>query len=132
MRDRDIEEAPRQDDPAQLDGALERWDGLGDVAPAKGYEPQAPVGDDEAEVMVDLAGDPDGLLATRHRLRELAELGEAPGEALPREDGSERAGAEPIVEAIALERLYDPAQALDGLSIVSHRLTEQAEREVHR
>ena len=32
--------------------------------------------------MIDLAGDPDGLLGARHRLGELAQLGEAPGEPL--------------------------------------------------
>ena len=48
MRGRDVEEDPHRDRPAQLDGALERRDGLREVAAAEGDEPEAPVGEDEA------------------------------------------------------------------------------------
>ena len=92
VRGGDVEEDRRRGDPAQLDGALERRDGLREVAAAEGDEPEAPVGDDEAGGMIDLAGDPDGLLGARHRLGELAQLGEAPGEpARAKTDATSRA-----------------------------------------
>jgi hypothetical protein len=39
--------------------------------------------------MIDLAGDPEGLLAANRRLGELAQLGEAPCEPTSRCDGSQ-------------------------------------------
>ena len=86
MRGRDVKDEPCLGHPAQLDGALERWDGLRDDAPAEGDKAQGPVGEDEAAGLIDLAGDPEGLLTVRHRFRELAQFGEAPGEVRPRDD----------------------------------------------
>jgi len=85
MRGREVKEIPHLS-PAQLHGALERWNGLGDGAPAEGDEAQAPVRPNEAGGMIDLAGDPEGLLAAGQCLHELAQLGEAPGEARSRVD----------------------------------------------
>ncbi len=42
--------------------------------------------------MIDHAGDLARLVGTRRRLGELAQLGEAPGEPVPREDGYQGAG----------------------------------------
>jgi hypothetical protein len=58
-----------------------RRDGLRDVAAAPGHEPNASVAIDKAGRLIEVASDPDGLLAARHRLVELAQLGEAPGQA---------------------------------------------------
>ena len=72
--------------PAQLDGALERRNGLGNGAPTQGDKTQAPVRVDEAGGMVDLASDPEGLLPLRHCFGELAQLDEAPGELRARDN----------------------------------------------
>ena len=85
MRGREVKEIPHLS-PAQLHGALERRNGLGDGALPEGDETQAPIGQHEAGGMIDLAGDPEGLLTVRHRFRELAQFGEAPGDARSRED----------------------------------------------
>src|SRR5262245_8848575 len=119
-----IEQAPRQDKPAQCDSALQGLDRLGDVAPADRHEAQAPIGEDETMVMVDLAGNLDGLLGSRRRLRELAKLGEAPGESLAGEDGPKRAGAlMAIMESITLESLYGLSQVPGRPSIFSPSLS---------
>ena len=72
MRGRDVQEGRHRDDPAELDGAFQRWDGLHEVAATEGDHPEAPVADDEARRMIDLAGDPAGLVGARLRLREFA------------------------------------------------------------
>src|SRR4030095_13336507 len=74
-----IEKTSRQDNSAQLDSALQGPDGLDDVAPADSHESEAPIGEDQTMVMVDLGGDLDGLLGSRRRLSAHAQLGEAPG-----------------------------------------------------
>src|SRR5262245_2444478 len=125
-----IKQAPRLDKTAQLDGALQGSDGLGDVAPADRDESPAPIGEDETMMMVDLAGDLDGLLGSRRRLGELAKLGEAPGESLSGEDGSKRARTlVAIMESIPLESFYGASQVPDRSSIFSAGLGQQAERE---
>ena len=86
MRRCDVRKAPHLGRPAELDGTLERRDSLGDGAPAEGDEAQAPVGEDEAGGLIHLTGDPECLLTVRHRIRELAKLGEAPGQVRARAD----------------------------------------------
>jgi len=86
MRRRDVKVIPYLGRPAQLHGALERRNGLGDSASTEGDEAQVPVGIDEAGGMIDLACDPDGFLTVCHRIHELAQLGEAPGEPRSRGD----------------------------------------------
>jgi hypothetical protein len=80
----DVEEERRRRHAAQLDGTLERWNGLRDIAAAQGHDPDASIAIDEAGGVIDLASDPDGLLAARRCLAELTQLGETPGE--PPED----------------------------------------------
>src|SRR4029450_11387627 len=82
MPGRDVEEAPRPRIPALHDRALQRGDGPGNVAAAEGHEPQAPVAEDEAVVMLNLASDLDRLLAARQRFGEIAELREPPDESV--------------------------------------------------
>jgi hypothetical protein len=55
FRGRHVENASRLDDPAQRDSALQRSDGLVDVAPAEGDESQAAMGEDQ-EAYAHLAG----------------------------------------------------------------------------
>ena len=85
MRGRDVKERVHLG-PAQLDGALQRWNGLGDGAPAEGDEAQAPMGVDEVCGIIDLAGEAERLFDVRYRFRELAQFGEAPGDPPPRAD----------------------------------------------
>src|SRR5579864_1034944 len=80
VRGRNVKENPDLGRPAQLEGALEWRNSLGDGAPAEGDEAEGPVGPDEAVGLIDVAGNPDGVVAVRHRLRELAQLSEIPGE----------------------------------------------------
>ena len=86
MRGRDVKEKPYAGHLAQLDGTLKQRNSLGDGTAAEGDDAQAPVGSDEAAGMIDLAGDPESLLAAGHRFRELAQLSEAPGEPHSRAD----------------------------------------------
>ena len=125
MRGRDVKKEPRRDDPAELDGALERRDGLPEIAAAEGDEPEAPIGDDEAGRIIDLASDPNGLLGARPRLAELAQLGEAPDE--PRERGMPAPARTSRLPSIALEPFRRPAKTLRGLSILPRRLPDPAE-----
>jgi hypothetical protein len=80
---RDVDEASGLGIPALLEGSLELGEGLGNVALTERHEPEAPVGEDEAVVMIDLAGDAGSLLAAGRRFGELAQLGQAPGKPLP-------------------------------------------------
>ena len=89
MRSCDVKKDPNLGRPAQIYGALEGRNGLADGAPAEGDKAQGPVGEDEAAGLIDLAGDPEGLLGARHRFPELAQLDEAPGEVRSRADRSQ-------------------------------------------
>src|SRR5262245_4608366 len=77
--------------------------------------------------MIDLAGDLTGLVGTRRRLDELAQLGEAPGKPVPREDGYQRARLHSLEPSITLQRLHEPPETLGRLSILAERLPDQAE-----
>jgi hypothetical protein len=77
--------------------------------------------------MIDLAGDPAGLLGARHCPGEVTQLDEARGEPIPRPDGHHGAARRPFVPPILLKRLHAPAEVLDSLPIVSFRLPDRAE-----
>jgi hypothetical protein len=77
--------------------------------------------------MINLAGDPPGLVGSHHRLDEFTELREAPGDAVLGEDGYQGAGFIPFVPPIALKRLQGTGEALGSLSIVAHRLPDHTE-----
>jgi hypothetical protein len=82
--------------------------------------------------MIDLAGDPAGLLGARHCPGEVTKLGEARGEPIPRPDGHHHAGRSPFVAPIILKRLHAPVEMLDSLWIVSLRLPDRAEAVAHQ
>jgi hypothetical protein len=82
--------------------------------------------------MIDLAGDPAGLLGARHCPGEVTKLDEARGEPIPRPDGHHGAARRPFVPPIILKRLHTPAEVLDSLPIVSFRLPDHAEAVGHR
>src|SRR5262249_33877492 len=134
MRGGDVEEDQDLGDPAQLDGTLERRDGLYESTAAEGHESEAPVGVDKAGGVVDLASDPDGLFRARHRPGGLAPLGKPPGQPLLRAGGADdqRTALDELVTPITLERLRACAEAAGRLSIVPPDLSEYAEGVVHR
>ena len=79
-------------------------------------------------MVVELASDPDGLLAVRHRLVELAQLGEAPGQ--PPDGGRpSRTDDAPkqIDTPIAPKRFRYPAEALGARSILPPDLPDHAQ-----
>ena len=85
--------------------------------------------------MVELASDPDGLLAVRDRLVELAQLGEAPGQPPEggrpsRPDDAPKQIDTPI--AIAPKRFRDPPEALGARSILPLDLPDHAQILVQR
>jgi hypothetical protein len=71
--------------------------------------------------MIEFVGDPDGFLRVRRRLRELAQLGEAPGEPCSRVDG------QPRITLIGLQSLDQLVESVRALSKVPHYLPAHGE-----
>src|SRR5262245_28900605 len=74
--------------------------------------------------MIDRACDPINLVGPRHRLSELAHLGQTPDEPVARKYGCQDAGFHAFIASITPKDLHAPPEALYGLSIVSDRLQD--------